>query len=346
MTRAAAGVLVLLAVSTACSASPTRPGGEPPRTPDLERKPALKLGELHDLVPAAGLRFLVEGSPRKIWDNPRLRAAFGELLPDAKLDGFTERTGVDLRKLESALVAGFDMGTLYLGQCADSCGPRARSLFIERLSGRELVTQTDTEPVAANVRGTLDGEPFGFVDMGRVVGVASRDLTLARIPIAYALGKLKKTPPALGGAALSTLPELARDRLVTFYAPGPFEGEWTQGLHGLLSAALSVALYVEPVDDEYLRFTVVISGDFSAGGQAALDELTRVFGEVAASSTGKLFAFERARSIRGSFNPQYLTLSAELPLSPLVSGLRAAVIADVWEILGLPKPDSASGRPE
>jgi hypothetical protein len=90
----------------------------------------------------------------------------------------------------------------------------------------------------------------------------------------------------------------------------------------------------------------VMSGDFSEGGQAALDELTRVFGEIAASSTGKLFAFERARSIRGSFNPQYLTLSTKLPLSPLVSGLRAAVIADVWEILGLPKPDSASGRPE
>jgi hypothetical protein len=267
-------------------------------------------------------------------------------LPDEKLDGFSDRTGVDLRKLETALVAGFDMGTLYLGACSESCGPSARARFIERLSGREVVTLTDTEPAAATVKGTLDGEPFGFLDMGRVVGVASRDLTLARIPVAYALGKLKKTPPALRGAALSTLPDLGRDRLVTFYAPGPFEGEWTRGLHGMLSAALALALYVEAVDDDYLRFTVVMSGDFSEGGQAAIDELTRVFGEIAASSTGKLFAFERARSIRGSFNPQYLTLSAELPLSPLVSGLRAAVIADVWEILGLPKPDSTSGRPE
>jgi hypothetical protein len=338
---------LLLALGSACSASsPRPPGGAGDATSQSPRKPALALGELHELVPAAGLRFLVEGSPRRIWDNPRLHGALAELLPDAKLDGFAERTGVDLRRLESALIAGFDMGTLYLGECSESCGPRARARFIERLSGREVVTLTDTEPAAASVMGTLDGEPFGFLDMGRFVGVASRDLTLARIPVAYALGKLKKTPPALRGAALSTLPDLGRDRLATFYAPGPFEGEWTRGLHGMLSAALALALYVEPVDDEYLRFTVVMSGDFSEAGQAALDELTRVFGEIAASSTGKLFAFERARSIRGSFNPQYLTLSAELPLSPLVSGLRAAVIADVWEILGLPKPESTGGRPE
>jgi hypothetical protein len=339
---------LLLALGTACSSSPSPPakGSNESQTRAAARKPALALGELHDLVPAAGLRFLVEGAPRRIWDNPRLRGALGELLPDAKLDGFAVRTGVDLRKLENAVVAGFDMGTLYLGQCSESCGPRARDRFIERLAGREVVTQTDTEPVAASVKGTLDGEPVAFIDMGRVVGVASRDLTLARVPLAFALGKLKKTPPALRGAALSTLPDLGRERLVTFYAPGPFEGEWTQGLHGMLSAALALALYVEPVDDEYLRVTLVMSGDFSEGGQAALDELTRVFGEIAASSTGKLFAFERARSLRGSFNPQYLTLSTELPLSPLVSGLRAAVIADVWEILGLPKPDSASGRPE
>jgi hypothetical protein len=332
VTRAVAALA--LVVSTACGASPARPE-EPGASPGAAtaRKPPLSLGELHELVPAAGLRYLVEGSPRKIWDNPRLHAALDDLFPDPKLDGFAARTDVDLRKLESAVVAGFDLGTLYLGKCADSCGPGARVRFVERLGGKEIVTRRDTEPEAVMVKGTLDGEPVGFIDMGHV-------------SLAYALGKLKKTPSALRGAALSTLPDLGRDRLVTFYAPGPFEGEWTKGLRGLLSAALAVAITVEPADDEYLRFTVVMSGDFSADGQAALDELERAFREIAASSTGKLFAFERARSIRGSFNPQYLTLSVELPLSPLVSGLRAAVIADVWEILGLPKPDSASGRPE
>lgn len=311
-----------------------------------ERKLALELRELHDLVPSAGLRFLVEGSPRKIWGHARLRSALSELLPESRLAGFAERTGVDLRELEHALIAGFDYGTLYLGRCGNACGPRARALFIERLAGRAIVNLTDTEPVAATVKGTLEGEPIALIDMGSVVGVASRDLTLSRVPIAFARGKLKKTPRALRGAALSTLPELGEARWVTFYAPGPFEGEWARGLRGLMASALALAVHVEPTDDDHLRVNLVMSGEFGTTGQAALDELSRAFEELATSTTGKLLGLDGARAVQGRFDPQYLTLSTELPLFPLVSGLRAAVIADVWEILGIPKPNSTSGRPE
>jgi hypothetical protein len=189
------------------------------------------------------------------------------------------------------------------------------------------------------VTGSLAGKPRGFISLDRqIIGVAEGDLTLSRIAVAYALGKLKKTPSALRGAALSTLPKPEEDALATFYVPGPFDGEWSRAAHGVLAAALAVALSVNAVQDGYLRLTLYVSGEWGGAGPAAAEELKRAFDELAATATGKLFALERARAVTSSFHPQYLTLSAELPLDPLARGLRAAVVADVWEILDLPPP--------
>jgi len=173
---------------------------------------------------------------------------------------------------------------------------------------------------------------------GRIVGVSIGDLTPSRVVVGFATGKLRKTAPALRGAALSTLPQPEAESTLAFFAPGPFDGDWSGGARGVLGAALAAAIHVEPAKDGFLRASVTLSGEWEPGGRQAADALRLAFEELAESSTGKLFALARARTVATSAHPQYLTLSAELPLADLVRGLRAAVMADVWEILDLPPP--------
>jgi hypothetical protein len=280
---------------------------------------------------------MVVGQPRKISENADLKAAVHKLLPARRLDAFARGTAVDLRTLPSALVAGFDLGTLYLADLPEPRGHDALDRFVDRLGGRAVIERPHQRIVRAS--GTVEGIPHGFVDLdGRIVGVSIGDLTLSRIPIGFAMGKLRKTVPSLRGAALSTLPELDDDSALTFYAPGPFAGEWARGARGVLAASLAVAISVEPAADGFLRATATLSGEWEPGGEAAAEALRLAFEELASSPTGKLFAFERARGLTASSHPQYLTLSAELELDPLVRGLHAAVMADVWEILDLPQP--------
>lgn len=336
-------MLSLAFVVIGCSSPAAQQPATTRVTPSREA-PALAQRPLPELVPAAGLRWLVVGQPRNISENAALSAAIATLVPSERLRAYEEGTGVDLTRLPSAVVAGFDLGTLYLAELPDASGHRALERFVDRLAGRAVLERPHPRVVRAT--GTLDGTPHALVDLdGRVVALSAPDLTLSRIVTAFALGQLKRSPPALRGAALSTLPAPPAAALATFYAPGPFDDEWAYGARGILAAALAAAISVEPAADGHVRVTVMVSGDWQENGQTAVDLLRNAFDELASSSTGKLFAFERARSVSASFHPQYLTLSAELPLDPLVRGLRAAVIADVWEILDLPPPASSHDSP-
>jgi hypothetical protein len=335
--------LALAFVVQGCSGSPAQERAASSPTPKREA-PALKLGALHELVPAAGLRWMVVGQPRKISENADLSAAVRKLLPQERLTAFAKGTAVDLTTLPNALAAGFDLGTLYLAELPDAGGHRALERFVERQAGHAVIERPHPRVVRSS--GTVDGIPHSFVDLdGRVVGVSIADLTLARVPIAFATGKLKKTVPALRGAALSTLPPPQHGTLLTFYAPGPFDNEWARGARGILAASLAASISLAPANDGFLRATLTLAGDWEQGGPAAAEALRAAFDELVSSPTGKLFAFERARAVSANFSPQYLTLSAELPLDPLVRGLRAAVIADVWEILDLPPPQPLPSKP-
>jgi hypothetical protein len=307
-------------------------------TPSAEREaPRLVLGALHELVPAAGLGWMVQGQPRKISQNADLNAAVLGLVASERFDAYASATGVDLRTLPSALVAGFELGTLYLAELPTPHAHDAMGRFLERLGGRAVVEQP--HPRVLRAAGTVDGIPHGFVAMDdRVVGISIADLTLSRIAAGFATGKLKKSVPALRGAALSTLPTVSADSLAEFYAPGPFDAEWARGARGVLGAALAARISAAPGSAGHVALTLVLSGTWEQDGQLAAETLRLAFSEFAESSTGKLFGFEQARNVSANFHPQYLTLAAELPLAPLVQGLRAAVMADVWEMLDLPSP--------
>jgi len=326
--------LLLAAVVAACHASPA-PATAP--APTRAAPGPLHRGPLLDYVPAAGLRWLVVGRPRELADTPGLVAALAPLLPPDRLDAFASVTGVDLRKTPSAVVAGFDYGTLYLAEpTGDSF--LVEELFIRRLA-RGAIVKTP-HPRLRRILGVVGQTPESLVSIrGEVVALAVGDITEARIVEAYARGKLQRSPTALRGAALSTLPATLEAAPLRFYAPGPFEGEWAGAAHGLLGAATAVGAAVVCHPPGRIELELVIAGDFSRTPADGAARLADAWVDLATSETGKLLGLDRAAAAPVvAAAADQLRLRVELGLEPVVAGLHAAVSADIWEVMGLPEP--------
>ena len=325
----------------ACSPSATPPPLPPSEEPEA---PPLHDGPLTDYVASAGLRWLVVGSPKKLAQEKALSQAVTRLLPPSGLDAYARSSGVDLRDIPSAMAAGFDFGTLYV---AATPGPneRVEELFVERLVTEPRVRHP--HPKIRFVSGIIGQTPEALVRIeDELVAVAVGDPTPAKIVILYAQGKLRRSPAALDGAALSTLPDELERAPVRVYFPGPFEGEWVRGARGLIGAAVAIGGAARPLGDDAVHLTFYLSGDWDAVGPDATARLLAAWEDLATSRIGRLLGIDRPRSAPIlSVSPDLLKLQIELYLAPLVDGLRAAVVADVWEMMGFdrvpeaPEPD-------
>jgi len=67
--------------------------------------------------------------------------------------------------------------------------------------------------------------------------------------------------------------------------------------------------------------------------------------ELTTSATLRLLGLDQAKNLKSVAHLHELTWSGELPLAPLVAGLRAATIANVPEIFGVHDGDAA-GPPD
>lgn len=314
-------------LSTAC-------GPKPANAPPKPRVSALRQGPLSDYVPAAGLRWMLTGSPRAIGQNPAFHEALALLLPPERLNAFAEGSGVDLRQVESGLIAGFDLGTLYLLTPPRGSSATIVGLFRNRIVGGEH--HQFPHPELERVFGLIGTTPEFLVRAGEHwIAVATHDFTLGRIVEAFARGKLK-SPSALRGAALSTLSPAPPTAVATFYAPGPFSGDWARGARGLLANALAVRISLVPLPPHQARFVLELTGDFPPSGA---DDLAQAFQDLGSSPLGKLLALdEQDMPARARERPGRLTLEVDLKVAPIARGLRAAVVSDVWEIMQLPAP--------
>jgi len=287
-------------------------------------------GPLTDFVPSAGLRWLAVARLADLLRAPGLKGAFDALLPASRLDAFQLATGLDLRTVPSGLVAGFDLSTLYVAETPDESSLIAAK-FVERLALGATRTGTSVQRIG----GTAGGAALTMVRAeGALVAVTVGDPTPARVVELYLLGRLRRSPPALRGSALSTLPPDLESAPVRFYAPGPFSGAWTSGARGLLGATLACGASITPEGDA-VRVRVVLSGVWEGED---IERLHLAWDDLAGSSLGKLLGLDQPEAPPDiTVSERHLTLSVRLRLAPLVSGLRAAVVADVWEILRIPQ---------
>lgn len=318
----------------------------PPKTPPVAAvTPARPLhhGPLSDFVSAASLRWLVLVRPQQILAEPELGRAVLEIVSERRFDAFQESSGVDLRKLPSAAIAGFPYATLYLAEVPSGVAINTRRLFSERLLAGAVTRQP--RPALTRITGVVGQTPETLLTIDeRAIAVAVGDPIQAKIAEAYAEERLKNSPTALHGAALSSLPDLFAGNAAVLFAPGPFADEWQRAAGGLLESAVAVGIAARPTGAGKLATTICLAGAWGDSAADAASRLGSAWTTFAQSSAGRLFDLRETAEVTAE--PELLTLHVELDLEPLVRGLRASVLGDVTQILRLPdKSKSAAPAP-
>jgi hypothetical protein len=273
------------------------------------------------------VRWLVDARPARIFRDSALKTALAGVLSPERMDAFAEVTGVDLRELEEVVVAGYELGTLYVTSLAAPDGGHVRAHFEARLTGAIV---KHPRPALYRIAGTHGGEPRALVSFDdRVFALAVGDLTLARVAEAYAERRLK-SPTALHGAALAELPPPASDALAVLYAPGPFVDAWASAAHGLLNTALALDVAIRSGGDGRLPVLFTAVGDWNEAEAHA--ELEAAWRELSESPTGRLFGLDQAKNVNSVAHLHQLTWSADLDIPQLTAGLRAATATNVSEM--------------
>jgi hypothetical protein len=190
--------LILLAALSACGpAKPSAPPGPPPVP--------LHLAPACDLVPAAGLEWLVEAKPRAIAQSVDLIPAIATVIPEERFALFAaSHGGVDLRQMEDLCVARYRNATLSVGRMPIDPN-KVLAAFDERSSKPPVRTTITPNPPVVRSAGSWKEEPQAVTVFGREAlafeqGKPGAPPTVIRIAEAYALGKLKRAPSALHGA--------------------------------------------------------------------------------------------------------------------------------------------------
>jgi hypothetical protein len=281
-------------------------------------------------VPAAGLRWLIRGSPAKLAESQSFRPALDALFPAERLRAVAQTTGFALETLPFGVIAGFDLGTLYLAELPGRTAGQARARFDARqIRG---ATKRTPDPNVVVMSGVNEGVPTGLVTIDdRVVAYGVGDPMLWRVVEAYARGKLK-AKTAFKGAALAGHEADSRGYPISVHVPGPFNERWQNAAGGLLSVATSLSAKLAPTGPGQARLDLTLEGDF--GSSNAAERLHATYMSVAASSTGALLGLNTSLDAQTTANEanDHIVLRVPLKLTEIAKGARAATSADLDEI--------------
>jgi hypothetical protein len=300
-------------------------------------------GHLEDYVPAAGLRWLVRGSPAKLAESQSFRPAFDLLLSKERLRAVARTTGFSIEELPRGLIAGFDLGTLYMAELPKATAAEARARF----ESRQIhdVTKRVPDPNIVVLSGINEGIPVGLVTLDdRVVVYGVGDPMLWRVVEAYARGRLK-AKTAFHGAALAGLQSETESASLSACVPGPFAERWANAAGGLLSISTALTVKLTPTTPEHALLELTLHGDFKDSNAA--ERLRSTYMSVASSSTGALLGLSNALDARAVINEanDRVVLVASLPLTEIAKGARAVTTGDLSEILRLTPTSVVSPAP-
>lgn len=284
-------------------------------------------------MPAAGLRWLVQAQPAKLAESQSFRPALELLLTAERLRATAQATGFALEKLPHAVIAGFDLGTLYLAELPAPTAATARQRFVARQIHEP--GQRTPDPNVVVLTGMNEGIPVGLVTIDdRVAAYGVGDPMLCRVVEAYARGKLK-AKRAFQGAALEGLDANNADALVSAYVPGPFPERWQNAAGGLLSIATALSAKLSPTSADHAVLELTLYGDFADSN--AEERLRSTYMSVAGSSTGTLLGLQASLDVRTvtTARSDRVTLMVPLPLTEIAKGARAVTSGDLDDIFRL-----------
>lgn len=294
-------------------------------------------------MPAAGLRWLVRGAPAKLAESQSFRPALDVLFSAERRKAVAQTTGFALDQLPHALIAGFDLGTLYLVELPTANAAEARKRFVARQIREPSERRPD--PSIVTISGMNQGIPIGLVTIDdRVAAFGVGDPLLYRVVEAYARGKLK-AKRAFEGAALLGHDRDTDSALISAHVPGPFEARWQNAAGGLLQITTALSAKLSPSSAEHALLELVLHGDFADTNAA--ERLRSTYMSVASSSTGAALGLGTALDARAVTNVQNdrVALMVPLPLTEIARGARAITSGDFAEIFSLSAPGRATTAP-
>ena len=290
-------------------------------------------GRLEDYVPAAGLRWLVRGAPAKLAESQSFRPALDLLFSAERRRAVAQTTGLVLEALPRAVIAGFDLGTLYLVELPSASGRDVRARFTARQIREPATRQLD--PNVVSLSGLNEGVPIGLVTIDdRVAAFGVGDPMLWRVVEAYARGKLK-AKNAFQGAALHGLEHETDSALIGAHVPGPFAERWQSAAGGLLSVATGLSAKLTATSADHAVLELALHGDFAETNAA--ERLRSTYMSVASSSTGAalgLGAALDARTVTNVYGDR-VALMVPLPITEIARGARAVTSGDLADIFRL-----------
>jgi hypothetical protein len=317
------------AMATACGATGTRAGTAPPAAP------ALRLDPLTDLVAAAGLVWLVDVRPRAVLASPALAGIATAAAPEERLDAFAVRLGgVDLRVADEIVVGGVAGTTFGLARLPVD-PPSVEAAFTRRalqVDGRGL------DRGVVRLWGTVgqQREQIAIFDR-RGAGMEVGAFGPLKTSAYFAQGRLKRSPAALSAEPLASAAARLGEAPVRAFAPGPFAGEWSPGLAGLLKAATATAAALRPTDRPRpgaLALRLLLTGAWGADGPAAAQRLEASFRLLGDDPLGRLTGLDRplAGPVATS-DAEALALDVTLDPVRIVEGVRALAGAPLAELM-------------
>lgn len=266
------------------------------------------------------------------------------ILPEERLQRFADANGgVDLRQMSELCVARYEEALLSVVRTPLDA-PRVEAAFEARSPGPITRTVLAPNPRVVRLTGEIGGEPRQLVLFGRealALGEGARGPL--RAAEAFAFERLKRSRPALRGAALSRAGEVLGDAPLRVFAPGPFEGEAARGLGGLLRGATAIGASAAWAGaGANLAVRVVLTGAWGDEAEVAAQRLAAAAHVLSESPAGHLFGLHRpVEAPRVRAEPDALVLDAVLDGGTLARGLHDAVGAEVSEIMKRFPPPSA-----
>jgi hypothetical protein len=264
--------------------------GARPAPPAAARPTPLYLATACGLVPGAGLAWVADVRPRAIAEDPDLIPVVGALVPEGRFDAYARaHGGIDVRQVEELCVARYRQSTLLSARVPLSPS-RVETAFAERATVPPRRTVLVATPPVVQLDADVLGKPEHLAIFGReAVALETGGREALRASEAFALGKLRKSPPVLGTAALRPVVAALGEAPVRVLLPGPFEGEAARGLGGLLRATTAVGIsarHVGPGARVVVR--LVLAGAWGGDGEAAAKRLAAAVDLVAESALGRV----------------------------------------------------------
>lgn len=316
----------------ACGGTPSPPKpSAPPEVP-------LPLTPLADLVAAAGVEWVLALEPRAL--APLLPHLY-KLVPEARFQLFSARHGgVDLRALDEIVIASYAQSTLALARGAldpqkVEAAFAARAVRLEpRAVERPAGPDTPIVRLAGEVGATREQLAlYGHQGAGLEVGGDGKHLRVAGL---FLEGRLKRASPVFRSPPLDVAHQELGPAPARIFFPGPFTGDASQGLAGLLKAATAVGVAATPTAAGTLAVRVVVIGVQGNDVSAAEQRLAATYDTTAAAGIGRLCGLDRPKKPPTvSHTELALTLEVELAPGPIATGLHDATEATLPEMLRL-----------